>query len=385
MKTYKLLIGVLLAGLLAACAQQDKDSSASSEASQDTIKIGIAGPHTGAYAAFGEQLWKGALQAIADINGAGGINGAMLEAVKGDDACEPKQAVSVANRLVEQDKVAAVVGHFCSSSSIPASEVYAESDILMITPASTNPGVTDRGLSTVMRVCGRDDQQGKVAGDYIAGEINANSVVIIHDKDTYGQGLADAARAQLDARDVEVVLYEGLTRGEKDFNALVTKIRALNPDVVYFGGLHNEAGPLLRQLREQGVDAWFISGDGIVSDDFVKATGGPEFLTKTLMTFGADPRDENTNPAGAKLVKRFRANGYEPEGYTLYSYTAMQVVAEALRANGIDASGTDLSNWIKDNGVSTVMGRKEFDDKGDLTVSDYVMYEWNTDGTYGEL
>lgn len=349
------------------------------------IKIGVAGPHTGAYAAFGEQLWKGATQAIKDINAAGGVNGEKLVAVKGDDACEPKQAVNVANRLIEKDKVTAVVGHFCSSSSIPASEVYSEADILMITPASTNPKVTDRGLGNVMRVCGRDDQQGQVAGDYIKDVLKAKRVVVIHDKDTYGQGLADAARAQLKKRKVKVVLYEGLTRGEKDFNALVTKIRSRKPDVVYFGGLHSEAGPLLRQMREQGVDAWFISGDGIVSEDFVKATGGAEFLTKTLMTFGADPRNEKSNPAGAALVKKFRSSNYEPEGYTLYAYTAMQVVAATLKANKGENSGSKLSGWAKGNNIPTVMGSKAFDKKGDLQVSDYVMYQWKTDGTYSEL
>lgn len=349
------------------------------------IKIGVAGPHTGAYAAFGEQLWRGATQAIADINQAGGINGEQLVAVKGDDACEPKQAVNVANRLVEIDRVSAVVGHFCSSSSIPASEVYDEADILMITPASTNPTVTDRGLPNVFRVCGRDDQQGTVAANYIIDQLKAKRVVIIHDKDTYGQGLADATRDQLRKRGVREVLYEGLTRGEKDFNALVTKIRATNPEVVYFGGLHSEAGPLVRQLREQGSDAWFISGDGIVSEDFVKTSGGGRFLSKVLMTFGADPRNPQSNPAGAKLVEAFRAAGYEPEGYTLYAYTAVQVAAAALKAKGAKAGGAGLGAWIKQNSVPSVMGAKQFDSKGDLTVSDYVMYRWSTDGTYTQL
>lgn len=349
------------------------------------IKIAISGPHTGAYAAFGEQLWRGATQAIADINKAGGINGEQVVAVKGDDACEPKQAVNVANRLIEIDKVDAVVGHFCSSSSIPASEIYAEADIMMITPASTNPGVTDRGLPTVFRVCGRDDQQGIVAADYIVDQLKAKRVVVIHDKDTYGRGLADATRNQLRKRGVRELFYEGLTRGEKDFNALVTKIRAANPEVVYFGGLHTEAGPLLRQLREQGSDAWFISGDGIVSEDFVKTSGGGRFLTKVLMTFGADPREPKNYPDGAKLVAAFRAAGYEPEGYTLYAYTAVQVVAAALKAKGKNAGGEVQADWIKQSSIPSVMGIKQFDSKGDLTVSDYVMYEWKTDNTYSQL
>ena len=156
-----------------------------------TIKIGIAGPITGPYAKFGEQLTRGAISAAKAINKAGGINGRMIEIVPGDDACDPKQARAVANRLIN-DGVHAVAGHFCSSSTIPASEVYDEANILMISPASTNPKVTDRGLPAVFRTCGRDDQQGDVAGDYIAKKLRAKRVAVIHDKDTYGQGLAEA-------------------------------------------------------------------------------------------------------------------------------------------------------------------------------------------------
>ena len=338
----------------------------------DTIKIGVAGPHTGAYAAFGLQLWKGAERAANDINKAGGINGKMIEIVKADDACEPKQAVAVANRLVDKDGVTAVVGHFCSSSSIPASEIYQDAGILQVTPASTNPQYTERGLDNVFRVCGRDDQQGDVAGQWIADNLKAKRVAVIHDKDTYGKGLADATKAKINSMGLKEVLYEGLTRGEKDFNALVTKIKSRNADVVYFGGLHSEAGPLVRQMREQGLDAAFISGDGIVSEDFVNAAGGPQFTKGVYMTFGADPRNIKE---GASVIKAYRDSGYEPEGYTLYSYAAMQSVAKALQESGNDPE--KAANYLRANTVSTVMGPKAWDSKGDLKVSDYVMYKWD--------
>jgi branched-chain amino acid transport system substrate-binding protein len=353
----------------------------SGAAMAEVLKISVAGPHTGAYAAFGEQLWRGAEQAAKDINAAGGINGKMLELVKSDDACEPKQAVAVANRAVDADKVVGVVGHFCSSSTMPASEIYADADVLTITPASTNPQVTERGLPTMMRMCGRDDQQGIVAGDYIVKKLGAKRVAVIHDKDTYGQGLADATRAQLRKNGLTEVLYEGLTRGEKDFNALVTKIRSLNADAVYFGGLHTEAGPLVRQMREQGVNAAFISGDGIVSEDFATAAGGNNFVKGVLMTFGADPRK---NDAGKAVIEKFRAAKYEPEGYTLYSYASMQVLAAALKGSG-STSGAKMAEWLKKNPVDTVMGQKAFDAKGDLVVSDYVMYGWDDQGKYAEV
>jgi branched-chain amino acid transport system substrate-binding protein len=358
------LVGIVLAlGLVAA------------PAAAQNVKIGVAGPITGPYAKFGEQLVRGATAAAEAINSAGGINGRKIEIIQGDDACDPKQARAVANRLVN-DGVSAVAGHFCSSSTIPASEVYDEANILVITPASTNPKVTERGMPVMFRTCGRDDQQGDVAGDFIAKKLNAKRVAVIHDKDTYGQGLADATKFRLNKTyGIKEVLYEGVTRGDKDFNSLVTKMKGLKVDVIYFGGLHVEAGLIVRQAREQGLNAKFLSGDGIVSEEF-PAIAGP--ATKgVLMSFGADPRKILS---AADAVKKFRAAGYEPEAYTLYAYTTIQVIAEALKANGLSKDGAKLGGYIKSHSFDTVMGKKEFDSKGDLKVSDYVVYEWKPTG-----
>lgn len=345
------------------------------------VTIGVAGPHTGPSAAIGEQYWRGASQAAADINAAGGINGEQIKLVKGDDACEPKQAVAVANRLVDQEKVAGVIGHFCSSSTIPASVVYDEAGILTITPGSTNPQVTERKLAGMFRMCGRDDQQGQVAADFIIDTLKGKKVALIHDKDTYGQGIADATRARLNQRGVTEVLYEGLTRGEKDFNALVTKLRSLNVDVVYFGGLHPEAGPLLRQMREQGLNAQFVSGDGIVTDEMVTTSGGAQYVKGAFMTFGADPRKISD---GQAVIEKLRAGGYEPEGYTLYAYASLQAMAAAFNAVG-STDADKASEWLKSNTVATVMGSKAWDAKGDLKVSDYVVYQWDDAGKYHQL
>ncbi|MBP5967260.1 MULTISPECIES: ABC transporter substrate-binding protein [Pseudomonas] len=348
---------------------------------QADVKIGVAGPMTGANAAFGEQYMKGAQAAADAVNAAGGVNGEKIVLVKGDDACEPKQAVTVAKDLTNQ-KVAGVVGHFCSSSTIPASEIYDEAGIIAITPGSTNPQVTERGLSAMFRMCGRDDQQGIVAGDYIVDVLKGKKVVVLHDKDTYGQGLADATKAQLVKRGVTPVLYEGLTRGEKDFSTIVTKIRGAGADVVYFGGLHPEAGPLVRQLREQGLkDVKFMSDDGIVTDELVTTAGGPQFVDGVLMTFGADPR---MLPDSKAVVDAFRKAGTEPEGYTLYAYASVQTLAAAF--NGAKSnSGEKAAEWLKKNPVKTVMGEKAWDSKGDLKVSDYVVYQWDKDGKYHQL
>ncbi|MHC8404481.1 MULTISPECIES: ABC transporter substrate-binding protein [unclassified Pseudomonas] len=348
---------------------------------QADVKIGVAGPMTGANAAFGEQYMKGAQAAADAVNAAGGVNGEKIVLVRGDDACEPKQAVTVAKDLTNQ-KVAGVVGHFCSSSTIPASEIYDEAGIIAITPGSTNPAVTERGLSAMFRMCGRDDQQGIVAGDYIVDVLKGKKVVVLHDKDTYGQGLADATKAQLEKRGVKPVLYEGLTRGEKDFSTIVTKIRGAGADVVYFGGLHPEAGPLVRQLREQGLkDVKFMSDDGIVTDELVTTAGGPQFVDGVLMTFGADPR---LLPDSKTVVDEFRKQGTEPEGYTLYAYASVQTLAAAF--NGAKSNnGEKAAEWLKKNPVKTVMGEKTWDAKGDLKVSDYVVYQWDKDGKYHQL
>lgn len=376
-----------------------------SRAASNEILIGVAGPHTGANAPFGLQLWKGAEAAIKDINDAGGILGKKLRAVKADDACVPAQAKTVANKLVNTETVNAVVGHFCSSSTIPAAAVYRENNVLMITPASTNPRVTEdenykpkdcqgltdaakksacqlQNFSPIMRMCGRDDQQGEEAAEFIHNKLHAKKVAVIHDKDTYGQGLADAMKAHLKSLGQDIVVYEGLTRGEKDFNALVTKIKAAGADAVYFGGLHSEAGPLLRQMREQGLKSAFISGDGIVSNEFVSSAGGDRFVSGAYMTFGADPRKL---PEGKKVVDSFRKAQYEPEGYTLYSYAAVQAIAAAIKGSGEMRDGHKLSKWLVENGATTVMGQHKWTAKGDLVKSGYVMYVWDNKGKYAEV
>ncbi len=334
------------------------------------IKIGIGGPLTGPNAAFGAQIKNGAEQAAADINAAGGINGQKVELVFGDDVSDPKQGVSVANKFVGEG-VKFVIGHFNSGVTMPASEVYAENGIYMITPAATNPNVTDRGLWNVIRVCGRDDQQGEVAGKYILDNLKGKKVAVVHDKTTYGKGLADETKKAINAAGVKEVLYEGVNTGEKDFSALVSKIKAAGADIVYWGGLHTEGGLIVRQMRDQGVNAVLMSGDGIVTDEFA-AIAGPG-VEGTLMTFAPDPQRK---PEAAEVVKKFLAKNFKPEAYTLYSYASMQIIAQsAAEAKSVDpkkvAQATRSGKPWK-----TVLGEISFDKKGDRTDADYTMYVW---------
>jgi branched-chain amino acid transport system substrate-binding protein len=350
-----------------------------SQAAAQDIVIASAGPMTGQYATFGEQLKRGAEQAVADINAKGGVLGKKLKLEIGDDACDPKQAVAAANQLASK-KVAFVAGHYCSSSSIPASEVYADSGVLQISPASTNPTLTDRGakFSNVFRVCGRDDQQGTVAGNYMAQKYKGKNIAIIHDKSTYGKGLADETKKALNAKGATEKIYDSITQGDKDFSALVSKLKAAAIDVIYFGGYHTEAGLIVRQAREQGLKAQLISGDALVTEEFWSITG--KAGEGTLMTFSEDPRKY---AAAKAVVDAFKKKGYDPEGYTLYTYAAVQVFAQAA-AKAKSLKIADLEKAMHGTKFDTVLGQIGFDGKGDVLNPKYVFFEWKN-GKYAEM
>jgi branched-chain amino acid transport system substrate-binding protein len=290
------------------------------------VKMGVEGPITGPNAAFGAQLKNGAEQAVTDINAAGGIMGQKISIQFGDDVSDPKQGVSVANKFAA-DGVKFVVGAFNSGVTMPSSEVYQENGILEITPASTNPQVTERKMWNIFRTCGRDDQQGAVAGAYILKHFKGKKVAVVHDKTTYGKGLADETIKAMGKGGMKPVLYEGINVGEKDYSALVSKIKQSGADLVYWGGLHTEGGLIVRQMRDQGVKAPLMGGDGITTDEFAQV-GGPG-VEGTLMTYGPDARN---NPAAKDIVAKFRAAKFEPEAYTLYSYAAVQIMAQAATA-----------------------------------------------------
>jgi branched-chain amino acid transport system substrate-binding protein len=339
------------------------------------ILIGTAGPMTGQYASFGAQMKAGAEQAVADINAAGGVNGEQLQLFIGDDACDPKQAVAVANQAAGEG-VVFMAGHFCSGSSIPASQVYAEEQIIQISPASTNPAFTDeRPGPGVFRTCGRDDQQGQVAGTYLIENFPDAKIAFVHDKTAYGKGLADATMAVYEEKGGTPALYEAYTAGEKDYTALVSKLKAEGIDVLYVGGYHTEAGLMARQMQEQGMDTVLVSGDALVTDEYWAITG--DAGEGTLMTFSPDPRK---NPDAAPLVEKFRAAGIEPEGYTLYTYAAIQAWKQAVEAAG-STEFDAVVQALNEGTFDTVLGTLEFDDKGDVTLPGYVFYEWK-DGEY---
>ncbi len=375
----KLVLAIVTGTMLSACQTEGTNPIGSgmrstpqtaSEPREFTFHIATVGPMSGTYSLFGQQMKAGAEQAVADINAAGGVLGKQLVLEIGDDRCDRKKAVAVANEIVNK-RVSFVAGHFCSGSSIPASVVYENGGVVMISPATTNPKFTERGYSNVFRVSGRGDQQGIVAGNMLADEFGSKKIAILHDKTTYGEGLADETKKQLNKRGVHEAMYLAYTAGEEDYTRLIRKMKAAGINVMYVGGYHPEAGLMIRQAREQGYGVQLVSGDALMTDEFWEITG--DAGQGTLMTFSPNPRK---NPNAASLVKRFRDAGIEPEGYVLYTYAAIQAWAQAAAKAG-SVNFVPMIKSLKANQFNTVLGNIGFNAKGDVTgIDSYVWYVW---------
>lgn len=341
----------------------------------EPIRIAVAGPVTGPVAQYGDMQVAGVRMAVEQINAAGGVLGRQLEAVILDDACEPKQAVAVANRVVN-DGISFVVGHLCSGSTQPATDIYDDEGVLMITPASTNPQITERGMPMIFRTIGLDSQQGAVAGGYIAQTVKPTTLAIIHDKQQYGQGVAAEVRKTVVAADIQPVLFEGVNKGQTDFSALVTKLKSLGVDFVYYGGYHPELGLLLRQARAQGFDATFMGPEGVGHRDITSIAGSAsEGLLVTL------PADFTEDPANAELVKAFKEKKWDASGpFVMPAYAAVQVIAEGIaKAGSVDPE--QVAEVLHESEFQTPIGTVAFDEKGDLRAFRFVVYEWHADAT----
>ncbi|MVW74954.1 branched-chain amino acid ABC transporter substrate-binding protein [Pseudomonas xionganensis] len=341
----------------------------------DTIKIGLAGPVTGPVAQYGDMQFIGAKMAIEQINKAGGVNGAQLEGVVYDDACDPKQAVAVANKIVN-DGVQFVVGHLCSSSTQPASDIYEDEGVLMITAASTNPDITTRGYQLVFRTIGLDSLQGPTAGKFIVDSIKPKRVAVIHDKQQYGEGIATAVKLEVEKAGIPVAAFEGITAGDKDFSALIGKLKRENVDFVYYGGYHPELGLILRQSKEQGLNAKFMGPEGVGNADISAIAG--EASEGMLVTL---PKAFDEDPKNAPLVAAFKAKNEDPSGpFVFPAYAAVQVIAEGIAKAG-DTDTAKVADAIRANSFDTPTGELAFDEKGDLKDFSFVVYEWHADGT----
>jgi branched-chain amino acid transport system substrate-binding protein len=346
----------------------------SAAAQAETLKIALAGPATGPVAQYGDMQKIGVMAAIDDINKAGGINGMQLEGVIYDDACDPKQAVAVANKIVN-DGISHVVGHLCSSSTEPASDIYEEEGVLMITAASTSPSITEKGQQMVFRTIGLDSLQGSLAADFIKS-VKPKRLAVIHDKQQYGEGLATTVRDSLKGAGIDAVMFEGVTSGDKDFSALIAKLKKEGVDFVYYGGYHPELGLILRQSAEKGFNAQFMGPEGVVNADLAKIAG--DAMEGVLATA---PKSFDQNAVNQARVEAIKAKGEDPTGpFVFTAYAAVEVMTNAMT----QTKSTDtekLAEFIRSNGVSTAIGDIKYNQQGDLTDSTFLVYRLHKDGS----
>ncbi len=338
---------------------------------EDIIKIGIAGPMTGDQAKMGMDFRNGVTLAAEEWNNKGGVLGKKIELLIGDDQRDPKQAVSVANKFATQG-ITGVIGHFNSSCSIPASDVYNRAGIPMISPGSTNPQLTEKGYHGIFRVCGRDDQQGKAAADFVISQLKLKKITVIHDKTTYGQGLADEFKKFLGDK-AEVVYYGGIVQGDKDFKTVLTSIKQKKPELIYFGGIYPEGGLLVKQAREIGLMIPFMSGDGVIDPKFIEIAGA-EAVEGTYLTFSPDP---NNIPSAKAFIEKYKVRFGELGPYSIYAYDAINIMLKAIEAAGT-TDGKAVMDKLHSMEFSGALGNLRFDEKGDITVVPYVV--WITKG-----
>ena len=339
---------------------------------KNVILLGVAGPLTGDQAKMGSDFLNGVTLAVDEWNTQGGVLGKKIEIIQGDDRHDPKEAVFFANMFVNKG-VAAVIGHFNSSCSIPASRVYHDGRIPMITPASTNPKLTLQGFDNIFRVCGTDDQQGKVEADFVVDVLKKKNVAILHDKTTYGQGLADYFKDNLKGR-AEVVAYEAITQGDKDFTPVLTKVKGKNPEAVMFGGIYTEAGLIVKQMKQLGMTSLFISGDGVIDQEFIRIGG--EAAEGAYLSFGPlGPTGEMAVPLTTvtNFIGAYRAKFGDVGPYSIYAYDAANVVLRAI-SHSSSSEGKILSATIHSMTYHGALGTINFTPNGDVLHAPYIIW-----------
>ena len=323
------------------------------------VSIGSAYMITGKMAWIGEQHQRAIAMAVSEINAAGGLLGETVEVVDADDFCDAEQAVAAANKLLAR-RVVVVIGHNCSGAAIPASKVYADAGLLMITGTATNPLITDQGFGQTFRMVARDTLQGQMAAAYLAEYRADQKIAILHDGEGYGQGLAEATKAELNRRGVTAAIYEQITPGRADYSDTLAQLETAGIDVLFYGGYTPEAALLIRQARHRGYDLELIGSDALVTEYFWHVAG-PAAVGVRFVSM-ADPR---TSEAAAPIVEKFRSEGYEPEGFTLYSYAAVEVWAQAVERAGTFETKA-VAEALHTHQFDTVLGKIGFDEKGDV-------------------
>jgi branched-chain amino acid transport system substrate-binding protein len=333
---------------------------------EDVIKIGTAGPFTGDQARIGNDMKNGVELAVSEWNTKGGVLGKKIVLLAEDDRHDPKEAVSVANKLVSAG-VVGVIGHLNSNCTKPASRIYNEKGIPMITPASTNPEITQQGFNSVFRTCGRDDQQGAGLAKFVIETLKKKKVAVLHDKTTYGQGLSEEFKKAAGDK-VQVMIYEGVTQGDQDFKPVLTKVKSTNPDVIFFGGMHTEGGLIIKQAKELGIKAPVIGGDGLYGSTLLEVAGPA--AEGSYMAFFTPTAETET---GRNFVKNYTAKYGEIETYAPYAYDAANILLEAI-AQAKTTDGKKLIEAIRAMKYEGAVGTIEYDAKGDIKKAGYTIY-----------
>jgi branched-chain amino acid transport system substrate-binding protein len=344
------------------------------------IKIATQSPLSGGQTAFGEQLKLGAQYAIEESQAKFKALGFDLQLAAYDDQANPDTGVSNANRIINDPDILGVVGHFNSGVAIPSSEVYKTVNLVMVSPANTNPKVTDRKLANVNRICGRDDVQGPAGAAFAVNELKAKKIFVLNDKSAYGQGLAQAfkdAAVKLGAS-IPDNAFVG-TEERSNFIPVITQILAFGPDLVYFGGTYDQIAPFTKQLRERGLKMPILGGDGLESGDYITLAGAAN-TGNTYYTTVAGP--VSMFPKAADLAKGFKAKfGKDIEGFGIYSYDCAKIILTALETTIKAAGGkkptrdavTAAVRAIKYQGLT---GDVTFDSKGDKAVAEYFILKY---------
>jgi branched-chain amino acid transport system substrate-binding protein len=362
----KKVLFIILIVILAGCTHQD----------ENVIKIGAAGPMTGDQSKMGVDLRNAVELAVDEWNTRGGVLGKKIVMLAGDDQADPKQAVSIANKFINQ-KAVAVVGHWNSSCSIPASKYYNDANIVMISPATTNPLLTLQGFKKVFRVCGTDDQQGRVAAEFLLTRLHPKRVAIIHDKTAYGQGLADYFRRALGEK-VQVVYFGGIVQRDPDYKAVLTTIEVNKPDVYFFGGIYPEAGRLVRQAKEIGMTIPMVTGDGVFDPTFIGIAG--KAAEGTYVTFGKEPTGLST---AKSFMENYKAKYGDPGPYSIYAYDSANIILSSI-AETKSTDGEKLADYISKTTFHGAFGDISFDKNGDVTKAPYVIWQVK-DGKFTEV
>jgi branched-chain amino acid transport system substrate-binding protein len=336
------------------------------------ILIGVAAPLSGSNAWMGGDTLQAIMAAVTDLNDTGGLLGQRIRVITADDYCDPQQAVAAAHKLIDSG-VALVTGHNCSGAAIPAAKIYAAAGMLFIDADATNPLLTEQGLRNVFRIIGRDDEQGTIAGDYLADHWSGKRIAIVHDGQVYGSGLAEQTKKRLNERHVTESMFEAIAPGANDYSNLVEKLKAAHADVIYYGGYAAEAGLILRQLRERGSNIPMIAGDAAGNETFWQITGAAGEGTLSTNTLAAP-----NNPQVMSIMAKHKI------AYThldANAYAAIQVWAQAAASAGTLQPDAVISILRREQ-FDTVIGKIGFDAKGDMTgIVPFVWYGWK-DGQY---